>query len=318
LLTSANSEECDDLDDDAGYNGDREVCKIKLWNALDGKLIASFDQFDVSVHSLAFSSDGKNIVSGHDYGYIHVWNVMTEKLSQSIKGNWGGIRAVTFRPKDDMVFVTGSNRGHLKLWTLKEQTDSNYYGVKADNFTAIDNLFIDKKYSFSSVAMSSDGKKIVSRFSNNEDRFEKGILLIDIDKRRVLWRKNIATHSSYGDSLAFSPDDKKVIYAYNYGLILLDATTGEKQKIFEHADTSGSVTTVAFSPDGKTIVSGDASGRITLWDVETGNIRVMVANDSRERKGSVQSLVLSPDGKTMTSALQGNINQWDFDCVNQN
>ncbi len=316
FLASVNNSDCGDLDDGADYNGDREVCKIKLLNALNGELISSFSDLNVTAHSLAFSSVGENIVSVHDDGYIHIWNVLTGKLSQSIKVNWDGISAVTFRSKDDMIFLTGSDRGYLKLWTLKEQADSNYFVVEENDFTSIVSQFTDKKYSFSSVAMSSDGKKIVYRFSNG--RFEKRILLIDIDKRDILWSKNIATDGSHGDSLAFSPDDKKVVYAHNYGLILLDATTGDEEKSFEHADDSGSVTTVTFSPDGKTIVSGDASGRITLWDVETGNIRVMVANDFRERKRSVQSLVLSPDGKIMTSASQGNINQWDFTCVNNN
>ena len=76
------------------------------------------------------------------------------------------------------------------------------------------------------------------------------------------------------------------------------------------------VTTVTFSPDGKTIVSGDASGRITLWDIDTGKMRVIFTHDLK-LGGLVQSLVLSPDGKIMTSALEGNINQWNIDCLNQ-
>jgi WD40 repeat protein len=315
FLASVNSYECSELMDDPSYGSKLEICKIKLWNALNGKLIGTFDQFNSDVSSIAYSLDGKTIVSGNDYGYIHLWNVSTGELSQTIKDHWQSINAITFRSKDDMSFVTGSDRGRLKLWTVKEQATSTPFGGKTNDFLSIENLALgkEKKNNYKSIALSNDGKKIIARFSIGQ--FEKGIQLIDIDKRDVLWRKDIP--DSFGSSLALSPDDKKVIYAYNFELILLDATTGEKQKTFEREYPSGSVTTVTFSPDGKTIVSGDASGYITLWDNDTEKIRVLCAHDCMGGE-SVQSLVLSPDGKIMTSASEGNIKQWDFDCLNQN
>jgi len=57
------------------------------------------------------------------------------------------------------------------------------------------------------------------------------------------------------------------------------------------------VTTVAFSPDGKLIASGDEGGMIKIWDVKTMENAIL-----REHRGAVTSVSFSPDGKTLASA----------------
>src|SRR5262249_46089585 len=54
----------------------------------------------------------------------------------------------------------------------------------------------------------------------------------------------------------------------------------------------GNVTTVAFSPDGKTLASGGWDDMVRLWDVETGKERRKMLAHS----GMVARVVFAPDG----------------------
>lgn len=150
-------------------------------------------------------------------------------------------------------------------------------------------------------------------------------------------------------SVVFSPDEKKIAYGADDGYIrLFDIKTGQKTDFKGHTDgvlsvafnsrgdrlvsgskddtiklwdvetgtelkkflpDKGSVTSVAFSPDDRMIVSGfakPAAGNITLWDVETGERRTLVG-----KKARIWSVAFSPDGKKIVSGSSNGIGLWD-------
>src|SRR5262249_28824661 len=69
------------------------------------------------------------------------------------------------------------------------------------------------------------------------------------------------------------------------------------------------VSSVAFSPDGKTLASASQDGTIKLWDVQAGKERTTL----KERKEVISSVAFSPDGKTLASSGSddGTIKLWD-------
>ena len=60
---------------------------------------------------------------------------------------------------------------------------------------------------------------------------------------------------------------------------------------------SSGIRTVAFAPNGGTLASGDDSGTIRLWNVDTGELLKTIETES----DTIDSVVYSPDGKTLVS-----------------
>jgi hypothetical protein len=69
----------------------------------------------------------------------------------------------------------------------------------------------------------------------------------------------------------------------------------------------GEIHSVAFSPDGKRLASGDDAGTLKVWDAASGQELL----SSQGHKGQVLSVAFSPDGKRLASAGGGALRLWD-------
>jgi WD40 repeat protein len=81
---------------------------------------------------------------------------------------------------------------------------------------------------------------------------------------------------------------------------LWDAATGAALQTLE--GHSGSVRSVAFSPDGKQVVSGSSDMTVRLWDAATGAALQRLEGHS----DSVRSVAFSPDGKGEEASFVSN------------
>ena len=78
----------------------------------------------------------------------------------------------------------------------------------------------------------------------------------------------------------------------NGTIYLHDLDTGElKLTLTGHKEY---VEHLAFSPDGKTVVSGSGDGTIRFWDIHTGEHRLIFTGHTLDTLG----VTFSPDGKT--------------------
>jgi WD40 repeat protein len=97
---------------------------------------------------------------------------------------------------------------------------------------------------------------------------------------------------------AFSADGKLLAAEVpGPGLALIDASTWQTTQTLR---LSAAATAIAFSPDGRTLVTGDVEGVVKLWHVATGQEIIIIENLP---KGLFQ-LQFSADGRTLAAFVK--------------
>jgi tetratricopeptide (TPR) repeat protein len=119
----------------------------------------------------------------------------------------------------------------------------------------------------------------------------------------MLWKSDFAGNISFGQAGAgfgaISPDWKRLVIGRNGHAEILDAVSGNTISILAHSDDQESSLArsgVAFSCDGRRLVTGAVNGTVCLWDSETGRAPIsLIGRTEYGRLPPIAALAWSPD-----------------------
>jgi WD40 repeat protein/energy-coupling factor transporter ATP-binding protein EcfA2 len=249
-----------------------------------------------AVYSIAFSPDGKTVASAVSGNSIILWDPATrQRIGQPLRGHTAAIASIAFS-SDGKTLASGGYDNTIILWNVETQQP-------------IEAPLTDHAGFVYSVTFSPDGQILASASG------DKTIILWDLKTRRPI-DQPLRGHTNSVDCLTFSGDGKTLASgSFDNTLILWDVSTAGKSNVATRqpigrtlAVDRGFVSTIAFSPDGKTIASVSYDNTILFWDVDTRQ----VINELRNKQVGIISLAFSPEGKILASGSgDSTIVLWD-------
>ena len=245
------------------------------------------------IYAAAFSTDERFVISGsRDRTLKQSW-ISTGRTIRSFEGRASRIYSVVFSP--DGRLLLSSSRGQVSCWNmatgrLRQTFKATLY--KEDPEHRFTGQHPQSMY-LNSVGFSPDGSQVVSQ---------------GIDGTYHAWNlatgKTIKTQERYATKLstvAYSPD--KRFYARGTREIYVRKTKNDRivRTLKGHKKQ---ITALAFSSDGRSILSGDGGGHLILWNVTLG----LAVKEFSGHLAAVTSIDFSPAGRFVATG------SWDNSC----
>ena len=288
---------------------------VKIWSADTHRLLRTLYGHTKEVRTVSFSGDGTKIASGSRDHTIRVWSVSGE-LQHIFTGHAGDVTTLAFSP-DGKYLLSGSSDKTLILWSIEPfkliQTFTGHTDVVSSVAFAPDGkAFLSgsfdakiKLWSRSGVLFTVDehqDKVLAVAFSPDNRAFVSG----SYDETIKIWERKSGKYIGKLEGyiqpvcLAISPDGNYLTAGDYTGAIKIWnlISTKEYEKFDGH---SRAVAGIAFSPDGKTVVStGAYDNCIKFWHVPSAPL---VAEIEGYASATITGLSYTPGTVHPTLAL---------------
>jgi WD40 repeat protein len=276
---------------------------VHLWERVTGRRLLATVAGGTGGESVAFSPDDRVMAIAGD-GMVHLWDLQSQRIVDQLTGHAGRVWCVAFSPDGHMLATAGKD-GSVRLW---------------DPAARQDRLPLAGPPGLYWMAFRPDGARLV------------GCCMKADESRVSTWevpggRPEASFRGSYNVAgFALAPDGKTVAIGHLNGAVTVwDLVTGRPRLTFQAydkvihkhappfpADREREVSDLAFSRDGRTLVTNGAKHVVRVWDLPTGVLQRALTPENVEHHG----LLLSPDGKMVVTTTSEGPVLWDLSSGN--
>jgi WD40 repeat protein len=248
---------------------------IRVWEVETGTELLKITRSDQTGMAL-FSPDGKYILSASSSGDVFLLDATTGKELKRFRGHTDWANGLAYS-SDGKHFLSSGSDNTVRYWDVETGRELRRFEGHTDSVRR--------------VAFHPDGKHALSAGRDGRVRMWELATGKEV--------KQFPASGKWSDCLAVTTDGKYLAVGGNTIRVFEIETRKQVAECVGHAF---GLNEVAFSPDGKLLLSASYDGSARLWDRESGTELYRF----RGHRDYLWSVAFSPDGKWILTAGGGN------------